>query len=78
MIGPLGYKVVSASNLPLNGGTVPEALTKEDIQRYVDAYANAAKNAIEAGFDGVEIHNANGYRKPVSSHPRFILAQGRA
>lgn len=61
VIGPLGYKVVSASNLPLKGGTVPEALTKEDINRYVDAYANAAKNAIEAGFDGVEIHNANGY-----------------
>lgn len=39
----------------------PRAMTKDDIQQAVQEYANAAKNAIEAGFDGVELHAANGY-----------------
>jgi 2,4-dienoyl-CoA reductase-like NADH-dependent reductase (Old Yellow Enzyme family) len=41
--------------------TVPKAATKEEIAQLVVDYAQAAKNAIEAGFDGVEIHGANGY-----------------
>ena len=32
-----------------------------EIDEYVRDYAQAAQNAIEAGFDGVEINNANGY-----------------
>lgn len=32
-----------------------------EIQNIVEDYVNAAKNAIEAGFDGIEIHGANGY-----------------
>ncbi|WP_338780998.1 alkene reductase [Metabacillus sp. FJAT-52054] len=40
---------------------VPEELSKEDVQKVVGQYAQAAKNAIEAGFDGVEIHGAHGY-----------------
>ncbi|MFY4774293.1 alkene reductase [Metabacillus sp. RGM 3146] len=39
----------------------PLELSKEDINRVVGEYAQAAKNAIEAGFDGVEIHGAHGY-----------------
>lgn len=39
----------------------PEALTEEEIKSYIANYAQAAKNAIAAGFDGVEIHGANGY-----------------
>jgi len=39
----------------------PKAATIEDIQSLIADYAKAAKNAIEAGFDGVEIHGANGY-----------------
>ena len=42
-------------------------MTKEDIHRYAEAYAKAAKNAIAAGFDGVELHGANGYRKSLLS-----------
>ncbi len=41
--------------------TVPKAATKEEIAQLVRDYAQAAQNAIEAGFDGVEIHAANGY-----------------
>ncbi|TYR81618.1 alkene reductase [Priestia megaterium] len=40
---------------------VPEEMTKQDIKEVVGQYAQAAKNAIEAGFDGVEIHGAHGY-----------------
>ena len=35
--------------------------TKEDIRRIVGDYAAAAKNAMAAGFDGVQVHGANGY-----------------
>jgi len=40
---------------------VPEALTKEGIANTVNDYRIAAKNAIRAGFDGVEVHGANSY-----------------
>lgn len=36
-------------------------MTESDIDRFVGHYQQAALNAIEAGFDGVEIHGANGY-----------------
>lgn len=39
----------------------PHALTIAQIQSTIADYAQAARNAIEAGFDGVEIHGANGY-----------------
>jgi len=39
----------------------PKAVTHDDIKTLVADYAQAAANAIEAGFDGVEIHGANGY-----------------
>lgn len=32
-----------------------------EIKEYIDLFVNAAKNAIRAGFDGVEVHAANGY-----------------
>lgn len=37
------------------------ALTTDEIAKIVNDYAHAAKNAMAAGFDGVEIHGANGY-----------------
>jgi len=39
----------------------PAAMTKDDIQSTIAEYVQAALNAIEAGFDGVELHGANGY-----------------
>lgn len=39
----------------------PKPATLEDISQLVADYAKAAENAIEAGFDGIEIHAANGY-----------------
>ena len=39
----------------------PKAATTDDIKSLIADFAKAAENAIEAGFDGVEIHGANGY-----------------
>jgi N-ethylmaleimide reductase len=39
----------------------PKELTEAEIARTVDDFATAARNAVAAGFDGVEIHGANGY-----------------
>jgi len=39
----------------------PKEMTIEDIKRTVKDFQKAAANAIEAGFDGVEIHSSNGY-----------------
>ncbi|WP_331755663.1 alkene reductase [Streptomyces sp. NBC_01643] len=40
---------------------VPKELTTEEITETISHYATAARNAVAAGFDGVEIHGANGY-----------------
>lgn len=40
---------------------VPHALTTAEISALVHTFAEAAKHAIAAGFDGVEVHGANGY-----------------
>ncbi len=40
---------------------VPLEMSEADIEQAIAEYANAAKRAIEAGFDGIELHGANGY-----------------
>jgi N-ethylmaleimide reductase len=40
---------------------VPQALTEQGIAETVADYGAAARRAVEAGFDGVEVHAANGY-----------------
>ncbi|KAI0314486.1 hypothetical protein OF83DRAFT_444221, partial [Amylostereum chailletii] len=57
-----GFDYVSAGDVP----TAPDApkprpLTIAEIKEYPELFATAAQNAIKAGFDGVEIHGANGY-----------------
>ena len=39
----------------------PRALATDELPGIVEDYVNAARNAMQAGFDGVEIHSANGY-----------------
>jgi len=39
----------------------PEAMTAADIELAIEQFARSAELAIEAGFDGVELHGANGY-----------------
>ena len=41
--------------------SLPRALTNTEVKELVQLYAQAARNALSAGFDGVEIHCANGY-----------------
>lgn len=49
------------SAIPIEGAGPPKAMTEADIWTCIGDFASAAKNAMEAGFDGVEIHGANGY-----------------
>ncbi|OBZ87507.1 12-oxophytodienoate reductase 1 [Choanephora cucurbitarum] len=65
---PNQEQIVSASDIPISGKNmfgvdheVPRPLTVDEIKAIVQDYRQAALNAIEAGFDGVEIHGANGY-----------------
>jgi N-ethylmaleimide reductase len=70
---PNTKRIVSSGNLPIVGAQtktvnaedaepeVPHALTKEEIKETIQDYVNAAKLAAEAGFDGIEVHGANGY-----------------
>jgi 2,4-dienoyl-CoA reductase-like NADH-dependent reductase (Old Yellow Enzyme family) len=44
-----------------NGYALPREMTKEDIKSAVQAFADAAKRAVEAGIDVIEIHGAHGY-----------------
>ncbi|WP_298516161.1 alkene reductase [uncultured Kordia sp.] len=39
----------------------PREMTQDDIDSTIQDFVNAGKNAIEAGFDGVEVHSSNGY-----------------
>lgn len=57
-----GLRMLSASAVPIGEGyQTPEAMTDCEIQEAIADYAKAAQNATAAGFDGVEIHGANGY-----------------
>lgn len=53
---------VAPSPIALSNSTnTPRELTLSELEEYLQDYAQAAKNSIEAGFDGVELHFANGY-----------------
>ncbi|KAJ5180839.1 FMN-linked oxidoreductase [Penicillium capsulatum] len=61
-----GHPLLSASDIPMKSAFSdeihqPRPMTEKEIQDSIADFQNAAKNAISAGFDGVEIHGANGY-----------------
>lgn len=69
---PAGARVLGPSAVALPGNMwtdehgmqphpVPEEMTEEDIKAAKAEFVRAAENAREAGFDGVELHAANGY-----------------
>jgi N-ethylmaleimide reductase len=69
---PAGARVLGPSAVALGGeiyvdgqgqvaATLPEAMSEADIEHTLEGYARSAELAIEAGFDGVELHAANGY-----------------
>lgn len=61
--------IVSASDIPAEKGGVsteepdvkPRALTEAEVEEIVRAFGETTRRAIAAGYDGVEIHGANGY-----------------
>jgi N-ethylmaleimide reductase len=69
---PAGARVVAPSAIAAAGEIytdteglkplpVPQAMSVEDIRDAVAEYVQAARNAVAAGFDGIELHGANGY-----------------
>lgn len=57
-----GFDVVSSSAVPIDSDhAMPKEMTIAEIESFQADYVQAARNAIEAGFDGVEVHGANGY-----------------
>ncbi|KAK6192980.1 hypothetical protein LQW54_012925 [Pestalotiopsis sp. IQ-011] len=56
-----GFTIKAPSPIATDGLPAPEELTADDIESLIEDYAQAARNAMEAGFDGVELHGANGY-----------------
>jgi N-ethylmaleimide reductase len=69
---PAASEVIAPSAVQLDGEiwtdsaamqaySVPRAMSEADIAHAIAEYATACKNAIAAGFDGVELHGANGY-----------------
>lgn len=56
------FDFASSSSVAIEPGSpAPRAMTEQEIRADIAQYANAAKNAVAAGMDGVEIHAANGY-----------------
>ena len=47
----------------------PRELTTEEVKQTIQEYVQAATNAVEAGFDGIELHGANGYLIEQFLHP---------
>jgi 2,4-dienoyl-CoA reductase-like NADH-dependent reductase (Old Yellow Enzyme family) len=57
-IAPAGHVSIVRPEVPFE---TPHALTYDEIQHVIEEFRQGAQNARDAGFDGVEIHGANGY-----------------
>jgi len=55
--------VIAPSSIPTKrpGYAIPKEITNEQAERIINDFYEATKRAIKAGFDGVELHGANGY-----------------
>ena len=67
-----GWDLLAPSAIPFPEHAVPAELDESGINRIVEAFAAAARRAVEAGYDVVEIHGAHGYlihefRSPLSN-----------
>jgi N-ethylmaleimide reductase len=62
-VGPSAVPAVGQMFTPtgLHPAPVPRALETSEVPEQARSYAEAARRAVDAGFDGVELHGANGY-----------------
>lgn len=60
-VGAMSYGYQADGTAAMIEASMPRALDTAEVARVVEDFAQAAANAVEAGFDGVEIHGANGY-----------------
>ena len=69
---PVGAEVIAPSAIAAQGSmwtdqegmqanAQPRELTTDEVKQTIQEFVQAAKNAVEAGFDGIELHGANGY-----------------
>ncbi len=69
---PAGARVLAPSAVAAAGemytdaegmkpNAMPQAMSEADIKATIEEFAQGAKNAVAAGFDGIELHGANGY-----------------
>ena len=68
---PSAHQSIAPSAIAANGQTftpkgmldfpVPREMTQQDIKQVIEEHAHSAKCAIEAGFDGIELHGGNGF-----------------
>ena len=69
-----GWQTVAPSPLPFaEGENPPTELTRDDLKRLVDAFAESARRAARLGIDAVQLHGAHGYLlhqflSPLSNH----------
>ncbi len=68
-----GWQTVSSTDEAFDGFFAPHQLETAELQGIVEAFVSSAKNAIEAGFEALEIHAAHGYLmhqflSPISNH----------
>lgn len=63
LVGPSAVAAIGKAFTPdgLKDFVTPVALSESAINETIADFARAARNAVEAGFDGVELHGANGY-----------------
>lgn len=54
-------ELVSASDVAQENNVAPRPLEETEIEEIIAAFGETTRRAVEAGFDGVEIHGANGY-----------------
>lgn len=56
-----GWTPLGPTTAPFDGYAAPQAMTESDIHGVIRDFAAAAKRAVDAGFDTIELHGAHGY-----------------